>query len=141
MRKRGHLLVTAIAVGSMLFAGYAAAQHRGPAAKPAAKHADPPKPTASAKPIAPTPAPAASTLPDPAKAPGAHAAPASSGGHDVVERESRIEFDERMVRGQTASGAIYLFQRSPSEFKSIVTVPDSFRSRTTDLLSSHRTEQ
>jgi hypothetical protein len=54
----------------------------------------------------------------------------------AAERESRIEFDERTVSGQSATGAVYLFQRSPSEFKSIVDVPDSFRARTLQLLSS-----
>jgi hypothetical protein len=52
-----------------------------------------------------------------------------------VRQESRIEFDERMLRGQSASGVIYLFQRSPSEFKSIVQVPDSFRDRTVEMLT------
>ena len=54
---------------------------------------------------------------------------------ETVRQESRIEFDERMLRGQSASGVIYLFQRSPSEFKSIVQVPDSFRPRTVEILS------
>ena len=62
-----------------------------------------------------------------------HAAPVAS-GHDVVERESRIEFDERMVRGQSAAGSIFLFQRAPSELKSIVEVPDSFRAKTVELV-------
>jgi hypothetical protein len=62
-----------------------------------------------------------------------HAIPAAS-GHEVVERESRIEFDERMVRGQSAAGSIFLFQRAPSEFKSIVEVPDSFRAKTVELV-------
>jgi hypothetical protein len=55
--------------------------------------------------------------------------------HETVRQESRIEFDERMLRGQSASGVIYLFQRSPSEFKSIVQVPDSFRARTVEMLA------
>jgi hypothetical protein len=54
---------------------------------------------------------------------------------ETVRQESRIEFDERMLRGQSASGVIYLFQRTPSEFKSIVQVPDSFRLRTVEILS------
>jgi hypothetical protein len=56
----------------------------------------------------------------------------------VVEHESHIEFDERLVHGQTAAGAIYLFQRAPSEFKSVVQPPESFRARTTMLLGSDR---
>jgi hypothetical protein len=59
----------------------------------------------------------------------------ASAAHQVVERESRIEFDERMVKGQSAAGAIYLFQRSPTEFKSIVQVPDSFRTRTVAVVA------
>jgi hypothetical protein len=60
---------------------------------------------------------------------------------ETVRQESRIEFDERMLRGQSASGAIYLFQRSPSEFKSIVQVPDTFRPRTVQILSPGQGEK
>ncbi len=88
----------------------------------------PPAPKKKAEKKAATPEAAA-----PAAAASGPAAP-----HDVVARESHIEFDERMVKGQTAAGAIYLFQRAPTEFKSIVTVPESFRSRTTALLLSRR---
>jgi hypothetical protein len=128
MKTKSHLLVLALAASTVLCAGYALAQK---APKPAPKHASD---AAAAKPAPPpktTGAPASSGA-----APAA--APASSGGHDVVQRESNIEFDERSVRGQTAAGAIYLFQRSPSEFKSIIKVPDTFRPRTTYLLSSRR---
>jgi hypothetical protein len=59
------------------------------------------------------------------------AAPVKSGARAATaERESRIEFDERLVQGQTASGAIYLFQRGESEFLSMVRVPSTFRERT-----------
>jgi hypothetical protein len=54
---------------------------------------------------------------------------------ESVRQESRIEFDERMVRGQSAAGVIYLFQRTPSDWKSIVEVPESFRSRTVEVLT------
>jgi len=54
---------------------------------------------------------------------------------ESVRQESRIEFDERMLKGQSAAGVIYLFQRSPSDWKSIVEVPDSFRARTTSVLT------
>ena len=63
---------------------------------------------------------------------------AAGAGHEVVEHESRIEFDERMVRGQTAAGAIFLFQRTPSDLKSIVEIPTSFRERTVELVQPHR---
>ncbi len=104
----------------------------GPADAAAVSDAPPPPPKKGAKPAATKPgkpAPEAS-------------APVASGGaprsHEVVERESHIEFDERLVHGQTAAGAIYLFQRAPSEFKSVVQPPDSFRARTTTLLASDR---
>ena len=136
MKTKSPLLVLALAI-SLPCAGYALAQ-KTPSRPAAPKHAQDaaPKPGASAK----ATAPAASTGAAPAGSDTskAHPAPATS-GHDVVERESNIEFDERMVKGQTAAGAIYLFQRSPSEFKSIVKVPDTFRPRTTDLLSPRRT--
>ena len=54
---------------------------------------------------------------------------------ESARQESRIEFDERMLRGQSAAGVIYLFQRTPSDWKSIVEVPDSFRARTTNVLA------
>ncbi len=54
---------------------------------------------------------------------------------ESVKQESRIEFDERMLRGQSAAGVIYLFQRTPSDWKSIVEVPDSFRLRTVNVLA------
>jgi hypothetical protein len=128
MKTKSHLLVLALAVSTFMCTGYALAQKTS--GKPPAKHA--PDATA-AKPAA---APKATASPASSGAPAA--APAASSGHDVVEKESNIEFDERTVKGQTAAGAIYLFQRSPSEFKSIIKVPDTFRPRTTDLLSSRR---
>jgi hypothetical protein len=78
------------------------------------------------------------TTPDSAKPDTPAPAAGARAPHEVVEHESRIEFDERMVRGQTAAGAIYLFQRAPTEFKSIVQVPDSFRVRTTSMLALRR---
>jgi hypothetical protein len=106
--------------------------------------ADPPKqvpkkeskavgtPSQKARPVAAPKELAKNDAGGPALAPP-HATPAAS-GHEVVERESRIEFDERMVRGQSAAGSIFLFQRAPSEFKSIVEVPEGFRAKTVELV-------
>ena len=58
----------------------------------------------------------------------------SESARDVVQRESKIEFDERLVQGQTAAGAIYLFQRGESEYRSLIKPPDSFRDRTVKKL-------
>jgi hypothetical protein len=63
------------------------------------------------------------------------AADSRSPQRESARQESRIEFDERMLRGQSAAGVIYLFQRTPSEWKSIVEVPDSFRERTVNVLA------
>jgi hypothetical protein len=133
-----YILVT-IAVAAILasVAPPAGADPKAPAAdtkkKPPAK-----APAAAAKPKA-TPAP--KDTPKPSKPEASDAAKPKAGpssAHEVVEHESRIEFDERMVRGQSAAGAIFLFQRTPSELKSIVEVPDSFRAKTVEMLQPRR---
>jgi hypothetical protein len=105
---------------------------KAPAKAPPAAHGKPAKPTPPPKEAAPpkTVAPASAA---PQK--GA----ATSSAHEVVQHESRIEFDERMVRGQSAAGAIFLFQRTPSELKSIVEIPESFRPKTVELMESRGT--
>ena len=104
---------------------------RKPAAAPKAKPA--PKPAHTSK-KPPKQAAAETTASTESTKPRAGV----TAGHDVVEHESRIEFDERMVRGQSAAGAIFLFQRTPSDLKSIVEVPTSFRERTVELLQPPR---
>lgn len=150
MKARRILLLQAFALGLactwMAPSAWAQKPAQPPSAKAPGKPAPAPKPVPKAAPK-PSAKPAAGTK-EPSKSPEASAGkpakpePArpstSSASHQVVERESRIEFDERMVRGQSAAGAIYLFQRSPSEFKSIVQVPDSFRPRTVELLTPRR---
>jgi len=67
--------------------------------------------------------PAPAPEPDPDPTPAAAPTPA---GSDVVDpgslrRGGRVEFDGRLVQGQTAkSGAIYLFARKRSELRSMV---------------------
>jgi hypothetical protein len=105
-----------------------------PAAGKKPKAAAPAKPKPAAKPKeASKPATAAAT-----EAPPKPAASGPTSAHEVVEHESRIEFDERMVHGQSAAGAIFLFQRTPSEFKSIVQVPETFRPKTVEMLQPRR---
>jgi hypothetical protein len=100
----------------------ATAPKKRPAATAAKRKSAPKKPPKQAPPAAPD-----STATAKPRA-------GAGSGHEVVEHESRIEFDERMVRGQTAAGAIFLFQRTPSELKSIVEIPTSFRERTVEVL-------
>lgn len=129
-------LIYSIAVASaFVYAPFAPLAHADPPKQAVEKKskptvAAPPKP----KPISVAKEPSKYDAGPPASA-IAHSSPPAS-GRDVVERESRIEFDERMVRGQSAAGSIFLFQRAPSELKSIVEVPDSFRAATVELVQS-----
>jgi hypothetical protein len=112
----------------LLFAmnNVAFARKKHPEAKrPAPVKAEPaaPSPPRGAVPTPPRPVQRASSVPD---------TPVHLPGRDVVQRESKIEFDERLVQGQTASGAIYLFQRGESEFNSMVRLPTTFRERTVE---------
>jgi outer membrane biosynthesis protein TonB len=134
------ILMTVAVAASLAFTsaaltfGVAHADPTTPAPAPAPK----PKKKPAAKPPAPLakPKPAATPKDTPAEAPKPSAG--ASTAHEVVEHESRIEFDERMVRGQSAAGAIFLFQRTPSDLKSIVEVPDSFRQKTIEMLQPQR---
>ncbi|MEL6349561.1 MAG: hypothetical protein AAFV53_41040 [Myxococcota bacterium] len=54
-------------------------------------------------------------------------APADDGPAPVL-RSDRIEFDERLIRGQSASsGAVYLFKRTPRDLPGLVPVRQSYR--------------
>ncbi len=74
-------------------------------------------PTKKVQPAAETPAAATQAPPSsPAPAPG------------NLRRGSRVEFDGRLVQGQTAkSGAIYLFARKRSELRSMVKERKNYR--------------
>lgn len=145
---RKALRVALVAVGMLMgIAGVADARKAKTAGGRAGKRR--PAPAAASKAVdtrdetrakAPDPAPAAAT---PAREVADDPAPAPRGkgaARDVIQRESRIEFDERMVKGQTAAGAIYLFERGPSEMKSMVNVPEGFRRRTVSGLYPNSAE-
>lgn len=77
----------------------------------------------------PKPAPAAA---EPAPAP----APAPS--PDNLRRGGRVEFDGRLVQGQTAkSGAIYLFARQRTELQSMVRERTNYRKEILRTVTSH----
>jgi hypothetical protein len=129
------IALVAVATVGLFLDGDAAAKKK-PKGKPPAAASKPAKGGGFA-PVADTPAPvadpppaAAAPRPVPSRPAPVASAPAPKSGREVVERESKIEFDERAIQGQTASGAIYLFQRGESEFRSMIQVPDSFRERT-----------
>jgi hypothetical protein len=55
-------------------------------------------------------------------------APPAPGGAGGLRRGARVEFDGRLVQGQTAkSGAIYLFARKRSELRSMVAEREAYR--------------
>lgn len=73
-----------------------------------------------------TDAPASSASP-PASSAGATGA---SEDARVLQRGERIEFDARLIQGQTAkAGAVYLFERASSNLRSMVKDRSSFRDR------------
>jgi hypothetical protein len=62
--------------------------------------------------------------PDPAAPAAAEAAPAA----EEVIRESRIEFDERLIAGQTAKpGSVRIFERRDSDLASLVSLHRQLR--------------
>jgi hypothetical protein len=64
---------------------------------------------------------------DPRMEPGKEGG-AVGGGNPALQRGTRLEFDGRLVQGQTArSGAVYLFERGRSELRSMVRERQSYR--------------
>jgi hypothetical protein len=67
-------------------------------------------------------------------APAAPAAPAGGAKSDEegrsLQRGERVEFDARLIQGQTAkAGAVYLFARVPTNLKSMVRERTTFREK------------
>jgi hypothetical protein len=62
-------------------------------------------------------------------APAAEAAPAAdSGGAPGVRGPTRIEFDDRLIQGQTnKSGAVYLYDRKELKIRSMIKKRENFR--------------
>lgn len=109
----------------MFTAGVAHAGKAKPAPKAAAPKAVAKAQPAPAKPIEKK-APAAKT--DAAGKPAD--APKPEATRELVQRESKIEFDDRLVQGQRAQGAVYLFQRGELKFSTLVKKPTTFKDRT-----------
>lgn len=115
------LIVLAMAIGS---ASHAEAQ-KGKRKRPAASAKK------SAKDKAPKDKPAPEDAPADEGEPTS-TAPAGAGSEDsrALKRGERIEFDARLIQGQTAkAGAVYLFERASSNLRSMVKDRVSFRDR------------
>lgn len=64
----------------------------------------------------------------PEKAPESAPAKSEPEAGSAIKRGERIEFDERLMQGQTArAGALYLFDRKPSDLRSMVRERESYR--------------
>lgn len=58
------------------------------------------------------------------------AAPATTDDSRAVQRGERVEFDARLIQGQTAkAGAVYLFARVSTNLRSMVREQSSFRDK------------
>lgn len=98
-------------------AGKKAGRPKPASAKP--KPQPPPQPEKPVKSIADTP---------PAEAASAVTSPSDEGRS--LQRGERIEFDARLIQGQTAkAGAVYLFERVRTDLKSMVKERASFRDK------------
>lgn len=91
-------------------------------AAPAAHAGPKKKPAAAAKKAAPAPAAVPSS-------PGtSEAAPAGDGAAPAVRGPTRIDFDDRLIQGQTnKSGAVYLYDRKELKIRSMIKKRENFR--------------
>jgi len=92
------------------------------------------------KPAASSPAPSATASPAASVAPAASAdGQAAPGESTSLVRSNKMEFDERLVKGQAAkSGAVYLFKRVPRTLPELVAMRRSYRRRITEPLLGER---
>lgn len=73
-------------------------------------------------------APAAAKKSASAPAPAATEAPAGDAPSAQVRGPSRIDFDDRLIQGQTnKSGSVYLYDRKELKIRSMVKKRDNFR--------------
>ena len=108
-------LLLAAAVASLVVAPVTAEAKKAAAKKPAAKVEEKAAPEEK-------PAPAAR------KGGADKGAPAGEPGGEEIRRGERVEFDERLIQGQTAkAGAVYLFERMSSDLRSMVKERSSFK--------------
>lgn len=74
------------------------------------------------------PAPAAAKKAGPAAPAASEAPPADAAPAPTVHGPSRIDFDDRLIQGQTnKSGAVYLYDRKELKIRSMVKKRENFR--------------
>ena len=92
--------------------------------------AEPPPKAGKDQPASPRKGPPAAAGAESAAAPGDGGGAGQAAGGAVVQRSNKMEFDERIVSGQTAkSGAVYLFKRVPRTLPALVAQRRSYRNR------------
>ena len=63
-------------------------------------------------------------------------------GGSPLRRSNRMDFDERLIKGQGArSGAVYLFKRTPRKLPELVSLRTSYRARIVHPVLGRRTVQ
>lgn len=68
------------------------------------------------------------SVPVSAPAPQETPAPADSGSGPAVRGPTRIDFDDRLIQGQTnKSGAVYLYDRKELKIRSMIKKRENFR--------------
>jgi hypothetical protein len=71
---------------------------------------------------------AAAPVQAPTPAPEAAAPPAADNGGAPVRGPTRIDFDDRLIQGQSnKSGSVYLYDRKELKIRSMIKKRDSFR--------------
>lgn len=79
-----------------------------------------PKKKGRKKPKRPRPAAPPAAVQAPPAAPTSAPAPDDDGATPALRRSNRMEFDARLVKGERATGAVYLFQRVPRRLPPLV---------------------
>ncbi|WP_224370245.1 hypothetical protein [Hyalangium versicolor] len=125
----GSLVASLLGIAPLPLVGSEAWAQRGRAARAApkgkAKKAAPSKSVSKPEPKTdPAPAPADPVTGEASSGASASAPPPSRG-------PSRIDFDDRLIQGQTnKSGAVYLYDRKELKTRSMIKERESFRSET-----------
>lgn len=94
----------------------------------AAAHAAPKKAKSSSAKKAPAGRPTAPAVKLDAAPAATDAAPVAAGGAPPTRGPTRIDFDDRLIQGQTnKSGAVYLYDRKELKIRSMIKKRESFR--------------
>jgi hypothetical protein len=125
------MLVAAFLVSTLAARPALAADANKKGAPRGAKPSAPPIKKVTAPPVRTAPDKPSKSIADTTPAEAASApTPAPADDSKGIQRGERIEFDARLIQGQTAkAGAVYLFQRVNTPLRSMVKERTSFRDK------------